>query len=551
MIGELTNHVWQSTLFAVAAGLLTAAFRKNRAQIRYWLWLSASFKFFIPFSLLMSLGSHLQWVPAVKKIATPDVSLTMDQITRPFPDASSFVPSTSGTIDWAPIAFLGVWVCGFGVIALTRLQGWLRIRAAVRSSAPLKLSAAVEVRSSPGLLEPGVVGLWRPILLLPAGIVERLTPRQLEAVLAHELCHIRRRDNLSAAIHMIVEALFWFHPLVWWIGARLVEERERACDEDVLRLGSEPQIYAEAILNVCKYYLESPLVCVSGITGSDLKKRIDTIMAHHIAQNLNLTRKLLLAVGGFAAVVAPIAIGLLNAPAGHAQSQEAFDVASVKLNKTGGRGGYPGLAPGGQRFTATNLPLLALIMLAYNVTPRQISGVPSSFNTEGYDIDAKCDHPIEREQALRMLQTLLADRFKLTLHRETRDQPIYALVVGKGGPKLHETAEESLTPDAQRTGRRFVYKSTPVSVLTLILSQQLDRTVVDMTGLKGRYDFSLEYTSDRVGRGVLEGREPAPDPDGLPSISTAVQEQLGLKLESRKGPVEFIVVDHAERPSGN
>src|SRR5260370_610727 len=144
-------------------------------------------------------------------------------------------------------------------------------------------------------------------------------------------------------------------------------------------------------------------------------------MPHHFAQKLNLTKKFLLAVGGFAALVAPFAMGLLNPPIGHAQPQEVFDVASVKLNKTGGRGGYPGLSPGGERFTVTNLPLQALIMLAYDVTPRQISGVPNFFNKEGYDIEAKCDVPLKREQALRMLQTLLADRFKLTIHRETRE----------------------------------------------------------------------------------------------------------------------------------
>ncbi len=102
--------------------------------------------------------------------------------------------------------------------------------------------------------------------------MERLTPSQLEAVLAHELCHVRRRDNLTSVIHMIVEAVFWFHPLVWWIGARLVEERELACDEEVLRLGSEPRVYAEGILNVCKLYVESPLRCVSGVTGSNLEE---------------------------------------------------------------------------------------------------------------------------------------------------------------------------------------------------------------------------------------------------------------------------------------
>jgi bla regulator protein blaR1 len=103
----------------------------------------------------------------------------------------------------------------------------------------------VWVRYSPGPLEPGVVGILRPTILLPEGIAKRLTPPQLEAVLAQELFHLRRRDNLFAAIHMIAETTFWFHPLIWWIGARLVEERERACDEEVLALGSEPRVYAE------------------------------------------------------------------------------------------------------------------------------------------------------------------------------------------------------------------------------------------------------------------------------------------------------------------
>jgi len=123
------------------------------------------------------------------------------------------------------------------------------------------------------------------------------------------------------------------------------------------------------------------------------------------------------------------------------QTREAFDVASVKLNTTGG-GGYPGLAPGGKRFTATNLPLTAPIMLAYDTTPREISGVPGELDKQGYDIEASCDRQMTKEQASRMLQTLLADRLKLTVHREARNQPIYALVIGKAGPKLHESAAD-------------------------------------------------------------------------------------------------------------
>jgi TonB family protein len=216
-------------------------------------------------------------------------------------------------------------VCGFGVIALIRLQMWRRIRAAVRASTPLEIrgaeiSAGVRVRSAPGLLEPGVVGWLRPILLLPAGIEEHLTPPQLEAVLAHERCHIRRRDNFTAAIHMISEGVFWFHPLVWWIGARLVDEREWACDEEVIRLGSDPRVYAEGILKTCEFYVESPLGCVTGVTGSNLKKRIEAIMRNRAREVVNLWKKVLLGAATVLAAAVPIGVGVLNVPRLQAQS---------------------------------------------------------------------------------------------------------------------------------------------------------------------------------------------------------------------------------------
>src|SRR5437867_8414411 len=141
----------------------------------------------------------------------------------------------------------------------------------------------IELKISESTLEPGILGIFRPVLLLPTGISNRLSDAQLKAIITHELCHVRRRDNLAATLHMLVEAVFWFHPLVWWIGARLVDERERACDEAVLSLGSEPHEYAQGILNVCKLYVESPLVCVSGVTGSDLKRRIHAILTERVA----------------------------------------------------------------------------------------------------------------------------------------------------------------------------------------------------------------------------------------------------------------------------
>jgi uncharacterized protein (TIGR03435 family) len=326
--------------------------------------------------------------------------------------------------------------------------------------------------------------------------------------------------------------------------------------------------------------LESPLVCVSGITGSNLNKRIEAIMSDRAVLELKFTKRAALAATGLAALAAPIVIGLMSGPMVRAHSTESppaaqavqdtptapvkvvvpaatpaetFDVASVKPDTSGAGGfGYPGLAPGRQRFTATNLPLTALILLAYDATPGQITGVPHSLDATGWDIEAKCDHPMAKEQALRMLQALLADRFKLTLHREMREQPVYALVVAKGGPKLRESLEESPVPVMQKTSNGgFVYKGAPISTLTLVLSQQVGRFVIDKTQLKGRYDFTLEYERERPVRPGADSTEPASNPGRLPSVFNALQEQLGLKLESQKGPVEFLIVDHAEKPSAN
>ena len=564
----MTNHLWQSTIFAVAVGLLTVVFRKNRAQVRYWLWFSASLKFLIPFSLLMSLGSHLQWAPVARTIATPAVSSTMIQFTQPFPETVSFVPSTASTPDWVSMTILGVWACGFAAIALMRLRGWFRVRAAVRSSCPLEIPVPVNVRSSPGLLEPGVVGFLRPVLLLPEGIAEYLTPLQLEAVLAHELCHVRRRDNLTSAIHMIVEAIFWFHPLVWWIGARLVDERERACDEAVLSLGNEPQVYAEGILNVCKIYLESPLRCVSGVTGSDLKKRIQAILTGRVAGELHFAKRVALAVAGIVALGLPIIVGILNAPAIRAQSPAGtpkFEVASIKRNVSGDPGRF--IRPSGGRLSISNMTLKNLITIAYEVRPFQLSGGPSWTDSESYDIEAKPEgNATPKQMDGPMLQALLEDRFKLQVRHDTKDLPIYVLTVGKSGSKLLPSAEKECVPfdpgnpPLPSQGKnpsdvcgylglgRGSLSARQVSTadLAMAFSQLLGRSVVDKTGLTGKVDAHLTF--DPVI--TANSTEPSTDP-ALPSIFTAVQEQLGLKLESARGQVDVLVIDSAERPTEN
>jgi uncharacterized protein (TIGR03435 family) len=327
-ISALVNHLWQSTAVALTAWFLAWMLRSNHARTRYWLWMIASVKFLLPFSLLIAAGESLRSVisPPMRSAA---FAAAMEQLAQPFPQpvaSSAALPIAAAPVaagyvrDLLPLALITVWLVGFLVIAFSWARKWWQIRSVVRSSSHMTLGTPVPAFTTEHALEPGVFGILRPVLLLPVSLIDRLSPPQLNAVLAHEMCHVRRRDNLTAAIHMMVQAVFWFYPPVSWIGARLVEERERACDEAVLQSGNQAEIYAESILNVCKFYIESPLACMSGITGSDLKRRILRIMTEQVARKLDFSRKLLLSIAAIIAIAAPIAFGLVNITQVRAQS---------------------------------------------------------------------------------------------------------------------------------------------------------------------------------------------------------------------------------------
>ncbi len=316
MIGLILDHLWQSTLFAAAAGALTLTLQRNSAQSRYLLWFAASMKFLIPFAALTWLGKNLL-VLAAPPVTAPAL-LAFQPVAEPFSArALNFAPVAPAGFDVAAAVtplLLAVWGIGSLFMLARWLMRWAGLRRLVREAADYAFAAPVRVKMAPTMLEPGLVGIARPVILLPQGIDERLSPAELNAIIAHEICHLRRGDNALAAAHMLVEALFWFHPLVWWMGARLNKERERACDESVLSSGLTPDLYAESILKVCKFYLHSPLDCAAGISGADLKRRMETIMENRFLLRLNTTRKILLAGCAAIAVAAPIAAGLLASP---------------------------------------------------------------------------------------------------------------------------------------------------------------------------------------------------------------------------------------------
>lgn len=304
----LFDHLWQSTVLAAALGLLTLVFRKNAAAVRYGLWFAASLKFLLPFSALTMLGGFV-FRPLAPVYSAPPVFTRMIAVAQPFsgPHSTAVAPPIGDLRVTALLLIL--WFCGFAALSALWLIRWVRLNALVRSARDISAAPPLAVKASTALLEPGLVGIWRPVLLLPEDILERLSPRELEAVEAHERCHLLRRDNLTAAIHMLITNLFWFHPLMWWLGARLVDERERACDEGVLDAGNDPKVYADGILKVCAFYAQSQLLCAAGMSGANLKRRIETIMAAGPAPRLSAAKRCLLAAIAATVIAAPVLIG--------------------------------------------------------------------------------------------------------------------------------------------------------------------------------------------------------------------------------------------------
>ncbi len=585
----IVNHLWQSSCFALLAGLLAFILRKNSPKVRYWVWLSASLKFLIPFGLLVGLGGVVPR-PTLHAVsdAAPVFPKALVQIAQPFSPALKPTVSVQTPFDWAPVAIGVVWVLGFFAIMLGRCRSWLGFRAALRTSTPVDLPIPIPARITPGAEEPGVVGFLRPVLVLPAQFLEHLNPRQLGAILTHELCHVKRRDNLFAGVHMMAEAIFWFHPLVWWIGSRMVEERELACDEDVLRRGCEPSDYVEGILKVCRLYVQSPLPCISGVTGADVKRRLRTILAGSIADELSAARKMTLTAICLAVVAAPILIGVLNAPAIRAQSAPAatpkFEVVSIKpcefrQNRMSDMAPPGNSSPGNLRTEC--FPLLTvngsgLIRGAYASNPfTPITGGPSWIHSAAYEIDARAEgSPSLRTMNGPMMRALLEEYFHLKIHQQIAEGPVFFLTVARGGPKLHSFVAGSCTPQDEAPqgplppGQSYckgdMRGGSPASIeaqgttldeFSRMLFGVLGRPVFNKTGIAGRFDIRIEFSREGTRFSPLRPTEPAdgssPPSDPTGSIFAAVQGELGLKLEPAKGPVETFVIDHIERPAGN
>jgi uncharacterized protein (TIGR03435 family) len=523
--------------------------------------------------------------------------------------------------------------------------------------------------TSPDCLSPITIGSLRTVTILPAGWRE-WPQGKLDAVLIHEHEHGRRHDPLFQWLALLNRAVFWFHPLAWWLERRLSALSEEACDVAVLQHGHDPGDYSEYLLDLARSVMQANgrlKVLGMAMPGHFLPERIKKILHGIYPQKISRLR-MVCAVGVCAILSIPLAVGTLARPRlmtlvlpsaaspavqPHPEKVEPekaeevvpaaptpvaaaapqtpapppatvvpkFEVASVKPCEIGGgqrggpgsRGGGPGtpiVSPG--RLNLVCQTVKQLIQQAYLtyagakqnnllMNPTSVEGAADWINTQRYEIDATADPSTTREMMRGpMLQALLEDRFKLKVHRETREVPVYVMTVLKTGFKLQPLDPGScdprdmtkpgrpaiITPDmgfrevlqpgekpscgiAARTfgpggatgqSQTVIGQAMGLAEFAGLLGGGMDRPVIDKTETTGIFNLKLVFARDQATAGFLPPPPPgipaepqpaiAADPAG-PSIFTAIQEQLGLKLDPGRGPSQFLVVDHIERPSEN
>jgi bla regulator protein blaR1 len=427
MISALLDHLWQSTLFCGAVWAMTLALRGNRAAVRHGLWVAASVKFLVPFSALFSAGAIISF--ATPADAEPPMLGVAAQVAAPVMTPALSIAQAAATP--APLllnGLLALWIAGALLIAWRWFRAWRAAESIARTAHSLP-GMPGDVRISNADIEPAVARVFQPVVLLPAALLDRLEPGQLEAVLAHEREHIARRDNLTAHFQRLVEALFWFFPLVWWIGRRQVDERERACDEDVLDRGHDRAAYAEGILAVCRHAYAASSPVTSAALSGDLTSRIRDILGSARPHALGALKAAALSIATIAVAAGPLAAGAFDDAARHRDyllSTEHLLAGATIYIETSRDGADPDLSAKSDQIDIRSITLRELVAAAYDVPAKQVSGGGSWLDSPRYDIRAdlprSLDDPDEFDpRALRALTNkILASRFDLEIHVNQR-----------------------------------------------------------------------------------------------------------------------------------
>lgn len=315
MITSLSRHLFESTLFCALLGALACCFRRQGAAARYVLWLIGISKFAIPTAPLIAVGAHIAFLlPATSSISSLAVqfSAVLAAFSRIVPSGMGASSSTAIFIVWGMgTTFMFVsWLLrlreSYGPLTAPNEKEYEALELAKRR---LEVRMPIRLCCSNGAKEPSTLGLLRPTITIPQGLCKQLTSAEFGAVLTHEVAHARRYDNLAGVFVHCLRCLFWFHPLLWIAERCLIAERERACDELVIRCGTTPQTYLAGIVKVCKFHTLGSVAGVSAMSGSDLKTRLESIRSYQLPKPVPYLSRLLLAAAGILITILPIAGG--------------------------------------------------------------------------------------------------------------------------------------------------------------------------------------------------------------------------------------------------
>jgi uncharacterized protein (TIGR03435 family) len=566
----------RAILIATVIALVLFAMRIKAASVRHAVWAGVVV-------LMLLLPAWVAWGPKASiPVLPPERSSAIELLPPPSPAGlaepsprTSPVREDGGYASLDPIA--AIYLLGLGVLLLRLAIGTIRAT---------RLTSA-------SCVVPVTVGFLHPRIILPES--SRDWPQgQLDAVRAHEGEHIRRRDPLFQWIALLNRALFWFHPLAWWLERKLSGLAEEACDAAVIARGYDAREYSEYLLDLARSVQRAGTrigAVGMAMPGIGLKHRIRQMLSGVPVPKISRPR-MACTVAACAAAAAIFAAGTLVHAQSKGQNSPIFEVASVKpsnpnagggggngKSKDGGGGLRTSLDHGRFNFTST---LFGLIVRAYgaagcNETKADcalISGGPDWLTKDRFDIQAKMpdgspDYTFlqflrgQAPQLELMLQAMLTERFNLKLHHETKQLPVYALTFVKKGSKIKEASGEMIQlkdgtsvknqsllwtpaplPDGTRSDHliRMFVRDQSMQSLVDSLSRLMDRPVLDRTGLKGTFDITMDYEMDPDGGpGSIAG----------PAMFTAFQEQLGLKFDSTRAPVDVLVIDHADKPSEN
>ena len=477
-----------------------------------------------------------------------------------------------------------------GMRTLRRFRGdarpWRGGAAAVQQLLQRRLARRVEIVLHPDLAAPVTYGLFRPVVALPVGAPE-WPDTDLRRALIHELEHVRRADWATQLLSRVVCAVYWFHPLVWIAARRVRLELEQACDDAVVRR-DEGAAYAQQLVGLARQLSLHPAPEPLGMAGCrSLSQRVVAVLDGSRRRGTVSFTAAALALSAAVALAAAIAPVVTGAAQRGTREREAlavptslvgrsFDSVTIRPGTEGGSGGRRVFEfdPDGGRFTAHGQTLRSLIAFAYSPIPTedtlsnwplselpdwQLRGGPEWFDTERFTIDARAQQSIAPAELAVMVRRLLADKFALAVHVEQHDSPAYRLrrvdANGSLGPRLRPALESCAARDAREAGGpgqlelRCINLSAYAAAYHLM--EVLGRPVVDRTGLTGSFDLSVAYAPTEDELSViyeLQRTDLPPEMLSRPSIFTAFEQELGLKLEPVDAVVDTLVVDDARRP---